>query len=475
MFFARLKRAALRLSVRLTFWHSLIFLGSALVLLSLTYLLLRKRAIATERDNIEFRLYQYAGEYQNGGLASVRRLASLRKGRAQKAFFVRLADAENRTLFQRDPEDWAEFHLRKLSKLPPPRVGVRGWHTLSSPAGTEMLLAVQRLPDGSLLQLGKADDELRDLLADFRRTSLYVVLISLPLSFAGGAFLASRALRPVGLLTGVAQAIVETSRFDARVPTPGSGDELDALVQVFNKMLGRIDVLVRELRDSIDNVAHDLRTPLTRLRHIAQGALTAQQEPNLPAACPRCEASLEALAECVEETDRVTTVLNTIMDISEAEAGLVKLSVVSLSVADVTRRTVEAYAEFAEEHGVTIKCQVATGLSVRADEIALGRVLANLLDNAIKYTPAGGLVTLQAQREAEQIRISFADTGVGIPEEDLPRIWERLFRSDRSRTERGLGLGLSFVQAIVEAHGGAVAAESRLDQGTRVSLTLPAA
>jgi methyl-accepting chemotaxis protein len=255
MFFARLKRAALPLSVRLTFWHSLIFLASALVLLSLTYVLLRKRAMATERDNIEFRLYQYASGYQNGGLESVRRLASLRKGRAQKAFFVRVADPQNQTRFQRDPEDWAEFPLHNLNQLPWPAFGARDWHTLRSPGGTEMLLAAERLPDGGLLQMGKSDEELRELLAEFRRTSLLVVLISLPLSFAGGAFLASRALRPVGQLTGAAQAIVETSRFDARVPAPGSGDELDALVHVFNKMLGRIAVLVRELRERAPEMA----------------------------------------------------------------------------------------------------------------------------------------------------------------------------------------------------------------------------
>lgn len=475
MFFARLKRTALPLSVRLTFWHSLIFLGSALALLSLTYLLLRKRAQATERDNIEFRLYQYASEYQNSGLAAVRRLAALRKGRAQKAFFVRLATVDNETLFQRDPEDWAEFQLAQLSRLPLPAFGARDWHTLRSPGGAELLLAVQRLPDGGLLQLGKSDEELREVLAEFRRTSFFVILIALPLSFAGGAFLASRALRPVGQLIGAAQEIVETSRFDARVPTPGSGDELDALVQVFNKMLGRIDLLVRELRDSIDNVAHDLRTPLTRLRHIAQSVLTAQEEPSARPPCPCCEPSLEALAECVEETDRVSTLLNAIMDISEAEAGLVRLDVIPLSVAVVMQRTVDAYVELAEERGVLVRNQITRGLRVRADEIALGRAFANLIDNAIKYTPAGGVVTLEAQREEGRIRISFTDTGIGIPQEDLPRIWDRLFRSDRSRTERGLGLGLSFVRAIVEAHGGAVFAESGSAQGTVVSLTLPAA
>ena len=466
----RLKRATRPLSVRLTFWHSLILLVSALTLLVLTDVLLRKRAAATERDIIEFRLHQYASEYQRGGIAAVQELAARRKGRMQKALFLRIANAENKTLFQRDPDDWSEFHLERLDTLPIPPAGVRTWYTFGSNLRTELQLAVEQLRDGGVVQVGKSNEELLALMRDFRRSAIFVLLVALPLSFAGGSFLASRALRPVGQLTGAAQEIVATSRFDARVPAPGTGDELDALVRVFNEMLGRIDALVRELRDSIENVAHDLRTPLTRLRHIAQSAIEASQA-GPAATSPQCE----ALADCVEEADRVSTMLNTIMDIAEAEAGLVKLHPVALTVAVLVARVVESYSEFAEERGVSVVSQIEPALRIRADEIAISRVFANLLDNAIKYTPPQGRVTISARRNDGRVVICLDDTGAGIAPDDLPRIWERLFRSDRSRTERGLGLGLSFVRAIVQAHGGTAEAESEVRAGTTIRITLPAA
>jgi signal transduction histidine kinase len=474
MFFARLKSLVRPLSVRLTLWHSLLFLGSALALLALTYVILRNRANANERDAIEFRLWQYSSEYKSGGLDAVRRLAAVRKGRAQKAFFVRVADAQNVATFRREADDWAEFEPERLSGQPLPDPVGYSWQTLRSPAGTELLLAAERLADGGVIQVGKSNEDLSEVLAEYRRTALLVLLIFVPASFAGGSFLASRALRPVQHLTGAAQEIVETSRFDARVPAPGSGDELDALVRVFNEMLSRIDTLVRGMRESIDNVAHDLRTPITRLRHKAQSAIESSQEPAAQPGCPRCDANVDALADCVEEADRVASMLNTLMDMAEAETGLVKLNPAPLSVGELAKRAVESYFEFAEERGVTIKSDVAAGLRILADETAMSRVFANVLDNAVKYTPSGGRVRITAKHSDDAVTISFADTGVGIPPEDLPRIWERLFRSDRSRSERGLGLGLSFVRAIVEAHGGTIVAESRPAEGTTIRMMLPA-
>jgi signal transduction histidine kinase len=475
MLFVRLRSTVRRLSVRLALWHSLLFLGSALALLALTYVLLRNRVHANERDAIEFRLWQYANEYRSGGLDAVRRLAAVRKGRTQKAFFVRVADSANQPIFRRDPDEWAEFDPDRLNGMPLPDPEGYTWQTLRSPTGTKLLLASQRLDNGGVIHVGKSNEDLTQVLVEYRRTALLVLLIFVPASFAGGSFLASRALRPVQHLTGAAQEIVQTSRFDARVPAPGSGDELDALVRVFNEMLGRIDTLVRSMRESIDNVAHDLRTPITRLRHKAQSAIESTEEFAAQRECPQCEASLDTLADCVEEADRVATMLNTLMAITETETGLARLNPISLSVAELAQRTIESYGEFAEERGVTVTSHVPTHLRLLADEAAISRVFANLVDNAIKYTPSGGRVVISAEQAGRTIEIGVADTGIGIPPEDLPRVWDRLFRSDRSRSQRGLGLGLSFVRAIVQAHGGTVVAESRRKGGTTIRVTLPAA
>ncbi|MHA3773281.1 ATP-binding protein [Verrucomicrobiota bacterium sgz303538] len=450
-------------------------MSSALALLALTYVLLRNRADATEHYVIESRLNQYVSEYKNLGLDGVRRLATLRRGRAQQAFFVRVGDAQNRTIFLRYAEDWAEFEPEALSQVPLPPIGARTWQTRPSANGSKLLVGEERLPDGGVLQVGKANEEQIDLLGNYRWSALLVLLIFVPASFAGGAFVSSRALRPVQQLTNVAQEIIETRRLDARVPSPGSGDELDSLVQVFNTMLGRIDALVRGMRDSIDNVAHDLRTPLTRLRHKAQAIIEIAEERTAMAQCSNCKMAVNALADCVEEADRVSAMLNTIVDIAETEAGLVKLEIAPLSLAELIADTVDSYVEFAEDRGVIVTANVPQDLYVSADSTALFRVFANLLDNAIKYTPAGGRVELKAERSSSFVEVQFIDTGIGVSAEDLPRIWDRLFRGNRSRSERGLGLGLSFVRAIIEAHGGIATVESQPGVGTTVRLSLPVA
>jgi len=464
--FSGLRKQLGRVSIRLTIWHALLFFIAALAVLSLTYVTIKKRLDLQERDVIELRLNQYASEYERGGIRAVHLLAELRKGREQKAFFVRLADAQNQTIFLRDSDDWAEFEPKQLEQEPPPHEKSRQWISLSSPSGATLLLGTIWLSDGSLLEVGRSTQSLQDLLTGFRTATLVVLLIFLPISIMGGAFLASQMLRPLHHLTEAAKEIVATGKFDARVPSRGNGDELDALVQVFNEMLTQIDRLVRAMRESLDNVAHDLRTPITRLRQKAQSALQGDVD---------VEAARDALADCIEESERVTTLLNTLMDISEAESGVVQFQHRPVEIDGLIDSVVDSYFEVAEEKGVTLKKSLPEGWQILGDAGALRRVFANLVDNAIKYTPEGGDVTITAKRADGFIDLQVTDTGQGILPEDLPRIWDRLFRGDKSRSERGLGLGLSFVRAIVNSHGGSASVQSKIGVGTRVSILLPAA
>jgi signal transduction histidine kinase len=276
-------------------------------------------------------------------------------------------------------------------------------------------------------------------------------------------------------LTNVVQEVVRTNSLDARVPSEGSRDELNALVQLFNQMLGRIESLVRGMRESLDNVAHDLRTPLTRLRHKDQTAIQSVDDLSTRNDCPGCQVAIEKFADCVEEADRISQILNTLVDIAEAEARIGKIEHAATALDKVVRDGVDSYTEFAEASRVTVISRVPAGVLVSIDDTALFRVIANLIDNAIKYTPGGGSVTINAEARGSVVEMRVTDTGVGIAPEDLPRVWDRLFRSDRSRSQRGMGLGLSLVRAIVESCGGRVAAECNPEAGTTIRVTLPAA
>jgi signal transduction histidine kinase len=256
---------------------------------------------------------------------------------------------------------------------------------------------------------------------------------------------------------------LHTGRTDVRVPTQNSGDALDELSALVNAMLNRIDAVLAGMRGALDNVAHDLRTPMTRLRGIAETALNSSDPAVLR----------DALADCLDESDRVVEMLHTLMDISEAETGTMALHRQRTDLGDLIGQAVELYEDLADERGVEIRTNAPASVVVDVDPNRMRQVLANLIDNAVKYTPAGGVVELAARRDNGAVVATVSDTGPGIPADELPRIWERLYRGDKSRSTRGLGLGLSLVKAVIAAHGGTVSVRSHPGEGSTFELRLP--
>ncbi len=450
---------------RLTFWYSGFFVFSVFLLFLFAYFYLQATLVRRDHEEIRAKLQELQLLYESGGLPLIERnIRSSQKFPGKNRFLIRLSDWQNRTLLLYLPYQWLDFDIHRLNAIPSHPHGL----IRLSGAQPGLYLEVGSLPlkNGVWIQVGQDTRERLRILKNFKDVAIIILFPLLLLGILGGNFLATRALRPIRhLIESVRSISQDMSALGRRVPNPHTGDELEELITLFNEMQGKIDTLIRAMKDSLDNVAHDLRTPVTRLRGVSELAL---QKNGLSEECQA------ALAACLEESLEIQKLLDTLMDISEAETGVLKVDFQPVRLEDLVRKVVDLYGLVAEEKGVSLETRVPSHLTLSADATRLGQALTNLIDNAIKFTPSGGRVTLEAFERNGRIIIEVRDTGVGISEKDLPKIWERLYRGDQSRTEKGLGLGLSLVKAIVALHHGDIIVQSHPGQGTTFTLSLPA-
>ncbi len=428
---AKLLRAT---AFRLTLVYLLVFALFAAFLLG--YFALNTRRLITEEitSTVDAEITGLAEQYNQGGIRRLVFVIETRSRRPGSSLYLVTTPS-------------GEGLAGNIGSLVPGVLAKPGWmetayRRIEDPETAEhhALVRVLQLPGGFRLLVGRDLEErerLFDIIATAGRWSVAIVII---LGIAGGVFVSKRVLNRVDAMTHTAQTIM-AGDLSERLPIAGSGDELDRLASNLNAMLERIEALMRGLREVSDNVAHDLRTPLTRLRNRAEEALrTAKDEPGYRS----------ALEATIEESDGLIRTFNALLMIARAELGEARENMSEFDAAEVAQDVSELYEPLADTKGLALRVE-ATPAPVKGNRELVSQALANLVDNAIKYaepqghaangTPAEILVT--AGSEGDRIKLAVRDGGPGIPEPDRAHVIERFVRLEQSRTKPGSGLGLS--------------------------------
>jgi signal transduction histidine kinase len=440
----------------------------------LGYFALNTRRLITEQitDTVNAEITGLSEQYRIGGIRQLVLAVDARARRPGSSLYLVTtfsgeALAGNVTALQPgilDSPGWTETAYRRLDEAD--NVGHPEHPNLQE---HQAFVRVFQLPGGFRLLVGRDLDErerLYHIIIGAGRWSIAIVIV---LGLAGGLFVTRRVLRRVDAMTETTRTIM-AGDLGGRLPVAGTGDELDRLAENLNVMLERIEALMHGLKEVSDNIAHDLKTPLTRLRNRTEQALrSAKSEAEYRA----------ALESTIEESDGLIATFNALLMIARAESGQAG-DMQAFDAAEIANDIGELYEPLAEEKGIALKIEAGEVAPVNGNRELISQALANLVDNAIKYTErpdkaAGGAtpeIVVRALNDGNRVLLTVADNGPGIPEADRGRVVERFVRLEQSRSKPGSGLGLSLASAVARLHGGELTLEDN-HPGLKTVIALP--
>jgi signal transduction histidine kinase len=460
------------LKFQLITWYAGVLTGCFLLLAAATCLVLQTSLVGALREN-QLRRARQIGELvrqesQQGGEGKVGQEVDVRYAPALNDRFVRISQRDGAVIYLSPAPTNQDFDP---AVLPPPiwPQGAEAFRQVPLMGGRKMLLTAHALQlpgsDRFLIETGAPMDSVH---ADLKKWLLFLAAmlpVVLAIAVGGGFVLVERALSPVDRITASAERI-SSQNLSERLPIPRTGDEFERLSLALNRMIEGLDSAFSYSRRFVADASHELRTPLT----VLQGELESLVQDSYFTPDAR-----ERMGSALEEVDRLAHIVEGLFAISRLDVGEAASEWVPIDLAQLVTATADQMSLLAEDKAIQVDCDAVMGVWVQGDRARVKQVVVNLLDNAIKYTPPGGTVTLSVACRDNLAVFEIADTGIGIPSEALDKIFERFFRVDpaRSHEQGGAGLGLSIVKSICTAHHGRIEVSSRPGEGSRFRVELP--
>lgn len=453
------------IAFRMTIWFAGIFTVCSAVAFLLFYYL----ATQTIQEQIDQELMENATKFstiiRRNGLIGASQLAVLEaQASGEKSIFIRLLYPSGEVFASSHMSYWKDIQVNLDAIRDLMLKKEHRFETIVLPATEQKArLLYTYVAPNVILQTGLVMLFTEQFLSAFKKVFLSAMGFIIIFSALSGWLLIRKTLSGVAVITRTAQNI-SGSNLDARVAGSGRKDELDLLVTTFNSMLDRIETLVKNTGELSDNIAHDLKSPITRIRGFAELSLTHNES---------MDNYRSMAANTIEESDRLLDMINTMLVISKVQAGAEQFSFQPQDLSGMLNEVCDLYLPLAEDKSLVLKKDIQAGLTLELDKKMFQRVLSNLLDNAIKFSDPNGSIQVKARADAEKLVIRIKDDGPGIPEKYHEKIFERFFRADPARTTAGTGLGLSLAQTIVNRHQGQISVKSRSGRGSEFIITLP--
>lgn len=454
------------LGFRLTFWYVSAFLVCLVAALLALYLYLDTILNNRMDDDLREDIAEFQELLTDDGLDKV--ISEIEReinSSDESEVFLRLLDGQGTVSFSSDVSEWegldAATTLVFQKDIDPslPMLETMEFPNQEYPAR----IVLGRIGPDIVLQIGETLEKKEEIMELLFMVFAGMVFLGIPLASGVGWLIARKAVSGIEEVSRAAKDF-EQGHLDRQVTVKAQEKEIQTLMDTFNVMATRIRGLINEMREMTDNIAHDLRSPLARIRAMAEIALSESES---------TKDYQRTAADILKECDRLMHFINTTLDMAEMEAGVTHTMKAPINFSKLIADLCEFYEPVAGGKSLTLSVSLEPNCQLIGDKHNLQRMVANLLDNAMKYTPPGGQIRIELIQSPDEFRLTIADTGVGIPLSDQNRVFDRFFRCDHSRTQDGCGLGLSFARSVARAHGGDISVTSESSQGSIFTSILP--